>query len=153
MPKNCLIGFCLVKVTWRSLFFTKTFVDVSMLHTLVLFEVIVCDRDLRMYIARTTTNVEIRNEIDTNRILKIFPWRLSFLSWKKNIDSYWWCNIIFEIFSTNDTDEDKGLVLAAVLRGQAQCVLGDLSSDHHVHYTSLVKALEERFAPPNQIDL
>jgi hypothetical protein len=121
-------------------------------HACVIWGNCVRQRFTHVY-SRTTTNVEIRNEIDTNRILKIFPWRLSFLSWKKNIDSYWWCNIIFEIFSTNDTDEDKGLVLAAVLRGQAQCVLGDLSSDHHVHYTSLVKALEERFAPPNQIDL
>ena len=54
----------------------------------------------------------------------------------------------------NDWDnEEKGLYLAAALRGQAQCVLGDLPSDHQVHYTSLVEALEERFAPPNQMDL
>jgi hypothetical protein len=39
------------------------------------------------------------------------------------------------------------------LRGQAQCVLGDLPSDRQVHYTSLVEALEERFVPPNQMDL
>jgi hypothetical protein len=42
--------------------------------------------------------------------------------------------------------------LAAPLRGQAQCVLGDLLSDRQVHYTSLVEALQERFAPPNQMD-
>ena len=54
----------------------------------------------------------------------------------------------------NDWDnEEKGLYLAAALRGQAQCVLGDLPSDRQVHYTSLVEALEERFAPPNQMDL
>ena len=50
-------------------------------------------------------------------------------------------------------DEEKGLYLPAALRGQAQCVLGDLPSDRQVHYTSLVEALEERFAPPNQMDL
>ena len=43
--------------------------------------------------------------------------------------------------------------MAAALRGQLQCVLGDLPSDRQVHYTSLVEALEERFAPPNQMDL
>ena len=43
--------------------------------------------------------------------------------------------------------------MAAALLGQAQCVLGDLQSDRLVHYTSLVEALEERFAPPNQMDL
>jgi hypothetical protein len=52
----------------------------------------------------------------------------------------------------NDWDK-KGLYLAAALRGQAQCVLGDLPSDRQVHYISLVEALEERFAPPNQLDL
>jgi hypothetical protein len=36
---------------------------------------------------------------------------------------------------------------------QTQCVLGDLPSDRQVHYISLVEALEERFAPPNQMDL
>jgi hypothetical protein len=51
-----------------------------------------------------------------------------------------------------DNDE-KGLYLAAALRGQAQCVLGDLPSDRQVHYVSLVEALEERFAPPNQMDI
>jgi hypothetical protein len=50
-------------------------------------------------------------------------------------------------------DEEKGLYLAAALRGLAQSVLGDLPSDRQVHYTSLVEALEERFAPPNQMDL
>jgi hypothetical protein len=47
----------------------------------------------------------------------------------------------------------KWLYLAAALRGQAQCVLGDLPSDRQVHYVSLVEALEERFAPPNQMDI
>ena len=54
----------------------------------------------------------------------------------------------------NDWDnEEKRLYLAAALSGQAQCVLGDLPSDRQVHYTSLVEALEERFAPPNEMDL
>ena len=35
----------------------------------------------------------------------------------------------------NDWDnEEKGLYLAAALRGQTQCVLGDLPSDRQVHY-------------------
>jgi hypothetical protein len=43
--------------------------------------------------------------------------------------------------------------LAAALRGQAQCVLGELPSNRQAHYVSLVEALKERFAPPNQMDL
>ena len=61
----------------------------------------------------------------------------------------------FDAFAAiNDWDnEEKGLYLVAALRGQAQCVLGDLPSDRQVHYVSLVEALEERFASPNQMDL
>jgi len=44
---------------------------------------------------------------------------------------------------------EKGLYLAVSLRGQAQGVLGNLSSKSK-NYDSLVKALEERFALPNQ---
>ena len=40
-----------------------------------------------------------------------------------------------------------------VLHGQAQGILGDLSIDKQQDYTSLVKALEERFASPNQAEL
>jgi hypothetical protein len=50
------------------------------------------------------------------------------------------------------TEEEKGLLLAASLRGQAQAVLGDLPGDN-TDYQYLVKALEERFAPPNQTEL
>ena len=39
------------------------------------------------------------------------------------------------------------------LRGQAQGILGDLPTDKQQDYISLVKALEERFAPPNQTEL
>ena len=39
------------------------------------------------------------------------------------------------------------------LRGQAQGILGDLPIDKQQDYKSLVKALEERFAPPNQTEL
>ena len=38
------------------------------------------------------------------------------------------------------------------LRGQAQSVMGNLS-DKSKDYDSLVKALEDRFAPPNQTEL
>ncbi|VDI38820.1 Hypothetical predicted protein [Mytilus galloprovincialis] len=42
---------------------------------------------------------------------------------------------------------EKGLYLAASLRGQAQGVLGDLSDDKKSHFDQLVRSLEERFAP------
>lgn len=47
---------------------------------------------------------------------------------------------------------DKGLYLAVSLRGQAQGVFGNLS-ERSKDYDSLVTALEERFAPPNQTEL
>jgi hypothetical protein len=50
------------------------------------------------------------------------------------------------------TENEKGLFLAASLRGQAQGVLGDLPGDSS-DYRYLVQALEERFAPPNQTEL
>lgn len=50
------------------------------------------------------------------------------------------------------TDEEKGLFLAASLRGQAQAVLGNLPGDNTDYYY-LVQALEERFGPPNQTEL
>ena len=39
------------------------------------------------------------------------------------------------------------------LRGQAHGILGDLPIDKQHDYKSLVKALEERVAPPNQTEL
>ena len=50
------------------------------------------------------------------------------------------------------TDQQKGLYLSVSLRGQAQGVFGNLGSGKH-DYDDLVKALEERFAPPNQTEL
>lgn len=47
---------------------------------------------------------------------------------------------------------DKGLYLAVALRGQAQGVMGNLSTKSK-DYDALVQALEERFAPPNQTEL
>ena len=49
-------------------------------------------------------------------------------------------------------DQQKGLYLSVSLRGQAQGVFGNLGSGKH-DYDDLVKALEERFAPPNQTEL
>ena len=46
----------------------------------------------------------------------------------------------------------KGLYLAVSLRGQAQGVLGNLSGDALNDYDELVRALNERFAPPNQTE-
>ncbi|CAC5402443.1 unnamed protein product [Mytilus coruscus] len=49
--------------------------------------------------------------------------------------------------------EQMGLYLAVSLRGQAQGILGDLSTEVRSDYDSLVVALEERFAPPSQTEL
>jgi hypothetical protein len=51
------------------------------------------------------------------------------------------------------SENENGLYQAVGLRGQAQGILGDLSIDKQQDYKSLVKALEERFAPPNQTEL
>ena len=50
------------------------------------------------------------------------------------------------------TDKEKGLYLAVSLRGQAQGVFGNLA-DRSNDFTELTKALEDRFAPPNQTEL
>ena len=47
---------------------------------------------------------------------------------------------------------EKGLYLAVSLRGQAQGVFGNISTQSR-DYAKLVLALEERFAPPNQTEL
>ncbi|PJE78408.1 hypothetical protein CI610_02661 [invertebrate metagenome] len=51
------------------------------------------------------------------------------------------------------TESQKGLYLAASLRGHAQTVLGNMSKDKPCQYTSLTSALEARFAPKNQTEL
>ena len=50
------------------------------------------------------------------------------------------------------TEKERGMYLAVSLRGQAQGVFGNLAGGTH-NYTELIKALEERFAPPNQTEL
>lgn len=50
------------------------------------------------------------------------------------------------------TENEKGMYLAVSLRGQAQGVFGNIVSKSH-DYSELVKALEDRFAPPNQTEL
>ncbi|MCG7870401.1 MAG: hypothetical protein JAY74_29030, partial [Candidatus Thiodiazotropha taylori] len=50
------------------------------------------------------------------------------------------------------TENEKGMYLAVSLRGQAQGVFGNIASKSH-DYSELVKALEDRFAPPNQTEL
>jgi hypothetical protein len=47
----------------------------------------------------------------------------------------------------------KGLYLAASLRGQAQTVLGSIKSEDVCAYGDLCEALEARFAPANQTEL
>ena len=50
------------------------------------------------------------------------------------------------------TQKERGMYHAVSLRGQAQGVFGNLAGGTH-KYTELIKALEERFAPPNQTEL
>ena len=51
------------------------------------------------------------------------------------------------------SEQEKGLHLAVSLRGSAQSILGNLHGDSKKDFTSLCKALEERFAPANQTEL
>lgn len=51
------------------------------------------------------------------------------------------------------TETEKGLYLAASLRGLAQGVLGNQPRDERQNYRKLVKALQDRFAPMNQTEL
>ncbi|CAG2215708.1 unnamed protein product [Mytilus edulis] len=53
----------------------------------------------------------------------------------------------------NWDDQEKGLYLATALRGQAQGVFSDLPTEKRMDYTTLIKALQERFSPPNQTEL
>ena len=57
---------------------------------------------------------------------------------------------VAEINNWNQTE--KRFYLAVSLRGQAQGVFGNISTQSK-DYDKLVKALEERFAPPNQTEL
>ena len=51
------------------------------------------------------------------------------------------------------TDLEKGLYLAASLRGQAQGVLGNQATGDRQNYQKLIQALQDRFAPSNQTEL
>ncbi|CAC5390253.1 unnamed protein product [Mytilus coruscus] len=53
----------------------------------------------------------------------------------------------------NWDEQEKGLYLATALRGQAQGVFSDLPTEKRMDYTTLIKALQERFSPPNQTEL
>ncbi|CAG2249599.1 unnamed protein product [Mytilus edulis] len=53
----------------------------------------------------------------------------------------------------NWDDQEKGLYLATALRGQAQGVFKDLPTEKRMDHTTLIKALQERFSPPNQTEL
>jgi hypothetical protein len=50
-------------------------------------------------------------------------------------------------------EETKCLYLSVSLRGSAQGVLGNISDGREMSYKELVSALDDRFAPPDQIDL
>lgn len=47
----------------------------------------------------------------------------------------------------------KGLYLSVSLRGSAQGILGNIYDGREMSYDELVSALDDRFAPPDQIDL
>ena len=51
------------------------------------------------------------------------------------------------------SEEDKAMYLAVSLRAQAQSVLGDLAGGVPKKYGELITALNERFSPPNQMEL
>ena len=51
------------------------------------------------------------------------------------------------------SEQEKGLHLAVSLRGSAQSILGNLHGNSKKDFTSLCRALEERFAPANQTEL
>ena len=68
----------------------------------------------------------------------------SWLDYRAHFDA------VAEINRWNQTE--KGLYLAVSLRGQAQGVFGNISTQSK-DYDKLVKALEERFSPPNQMEL
>ena len=51
------------------------------------------------------------------------------------------------------SEDDKALYLAVSLRGQAQSILGDLAGGVPKKYNELITALNERFSPPNQMEL
>ena len=51
------------------------------------------------------------------------------------------------------TETEKGLYLAASLRGQALGILGNQPRDERQNYTRLVQSLQDRFAPSNQTEL
>jgi hypothetical protein len=51
------------------------------------------------------------------------------------------------------TDTEKGLYLVVSLRGQAQGVLGNLPLNARQDFDELIRSLEERFSPSNQIEL
>lgn len=53
----------------------------------------------------------------------------------------------------NWDDEDRGLYLAAALRGPAQAVFSDLPPENRMEFYTLVQALEDRFSPANQTEL
>ena len=51
------------------------------------------------------------------------------------------------------SDEERGLYLSVSLRGLAQGILGNLSENEHLNYSELTRALNDRFAPPDQMEL
>ena len=51
------------------------------------------------------------------------------------------------------SEEDKAMYMAVSLRGQAQSLLGDLAGGVPKKYLELITALNERFSPPNQMEL
>ena len=92
---------------------------------------------------RPTTNDKIATKCNIKPAT--FYGSNSWIDYKSHFDA---CAAI-----NNWSDREKGLYLAVSLRGAAQGVLGNVSSETGQQYDLLVEALKERFAPPNQTEL
>lgn len=102
----------------------------------------------RSFNSRPPTQMPIttdRNATKCNIKPATFDGSHSWIDYKSHFDA---CAAI-----NNWSDREKGLYLAVSLRGAAQGVLGNVSSETGQQYNLLVEALEERFAPPNQTEL
>ena len=98
----------------------------------------------------TDSQAQIKNEDKGNRppvLMKpaTYDGKSSWLDYKSH----------FEACATlgHWSEEDKAMYLAVSLRGQAQSVLGDLAAGVPKKYGELITALNERFSPPNQMEL
>jgi hypothetical protein len=93
---------------------------------------------------QTSPNINSSQESKVNMKPATFDGTGSWLYYKAHFDAC--CKI------NRWSEKLKGLYLAVSLRGQAQGVFGNLGTKDR-SFNELVKALEKRFAPPNQKEL